>query len=1152
MNKLLLLSLFSILLIGNVYAMELNPFADTVIHEKKINDVDNEFLKEDFNEQYGVIEITETFLWIPTKEIAEYSLTESTNECIFNCYAKGKVTIYKQGKLFDNIDFLASETDLRNAKSIKAYVSENKSNMRLVEDKRTERILENGTVVEDVSYKTEVYFEMVEREYKGEVLEEGNYEWRIEVEKSDKQSVDFILTAYNQSLNEWAWWNNSWTRKKQFNMSNTVGGAAGDKTNYSFLVPVTYDSDMVSNFSDVRFLNGSENTELDYWLVNKTDGVSANFYVEGNITNNINNTFYMYYGNSQATTSTSNYSKVFWNKTTDTYQPALTAGADSAQRGMQINATAALPLLLLEFVKNSSATPNQTQVWNADGTTSLVNGTFSGDNAVLDYPYPVSAGLDFIVGVYAGGSSYTNMRTSGVPYPINNMTHFVFSQGFAYVGGWTQDSGWYYSFKSIISTSRLSTETVAYFGSEESLAPHVRLLNPVDTYNSTLSCVTFSIIPISNVDTTGINTSLWTNISGSWLMNATNSSSFNATQTNFTVCGIPDNRYIWNGRVNDSLNIPSFNTTNRTFSVDTSAPAVSSNSSTTYRFQERNTNLVLYYTITDTNRDSCWIQWYNGTNASITCSTGSISVNTTGFYTPKNLTYWGNDSYGNYNSTFVNWSYQLFLESESYTSSILEGATSLFTAQLLTNGSDITVANLTYNNTGYTGNITESSNNFTVNRTISAPAVNVDTNISFRWNITQDDGTYYAITAHNQTVLNFGVDNCSSNTKVLYNFTMVDEGNQSEINETALNTLGKVTLQVYPIGSTTAIVNFSTNYSQINPFGVCFSSNLSSGESYEIDVQVQYSANGYEPEFYNIQNENLTVADFTTNITLYDLFSSDSQVFQISYKDESFLAVADALIQVTRKYIPEGVFKTVEIPMTDEKGETLVHLVLDDVIYTFIVVKDGEILGTFTNLLAKCQNPSITTCEINLNSFSSSIQTKDFNTLDDFTFTTFTFNESSRVVSTTFTIPSGSPQTVALNVTLADQLGNQSVCNQSLTTASGTLSCTIPSTFGNTTVIAKILKAGEVQGQGFISLNQEPIELAGASLVFLTLFLYLTLFGIGISDNPLITGISILAGILLAIGLNLVDATGYFGAGATVLWIIAAIVIVYIKAERRI
>jgi len=167
------------------------------------------------------------------------------------------------------------------------------------------------------------------------------------------------------------------------------------------------------------------------------------------------------------------------------------------------------------------------------------------------------------------------------------------------------------------------------------------------------------------------------------------------------------------------------------------------------------------------------------------------------------------------------------------------------------------------------------------------------------------------------------------------------------------------------------------------------------------------------------------------------------QEFKITYKDDQFNTVPGAIIQIQRKYIDEGVFKTIEIPLISSAGYTIAHLIRSDAIYNLIILKDGKVLDSFTNIVANCQNPTFTDCEININSFATGISPEDFTVGDDFS-TTLTYDRTTRLVSATYVIPSGVSATTTLNVTLFDALGTSAVCADSLFAAGGTLSCTVP------------------------------------------------------------------------------------------------------------
>lgn len=91
--------------------------------------------------------------------------------------------------------------------------------------------------------------------------------------------------------------------------------------------------------------------------------------------------------------------------------------------------------------------------------------------------------------------------------------------------------------------------------------------DPVDTFNSSTSSLTFELKCSDNID---LNTlQLWGNFSGTWQNNQTNSSPINDTFWNVSVPGIADGYYMWGIFCNDTIGNSNWSSTNRTFTVGT-------------------------------------------------------------------------------------------------------------------------------------------------------------------------------------------------------------------------------------------------------------------------------------------------------------------------------------------------------------------------------------------------------------------------------------------------------------------------------------------------------------------------------------------------------------------------------------------------------
>ena len=84
-----------------------------------------------------------------------------------------------------------------------------------------------------------------------------------------------------------------------------------------------------------------------------------------------------------------------------------------------------------------------------------------------------------------------------------------------------------------------------------------------------------------------------------------------------------------------------------------------------------------------------------------------------------------------------------------------------------------------------------------------------------------------------------------------------------------------------------------------------------------------------------------------------------------------------------------------------------------------------------------------------------------------------------------------------------------------------------------------------------MKINQSPSDIYGGVVVFLAIFVIMTLIGVGISGNPIVTIFFLMIGVILLISLNLVSNNGFVGATSTVLWLFIALILILIKGARR-
>ena len=492
-----------------------------------------------------------------------------------------------------------------------------------------------------------------------------------------------------------------------------------------------------------------------------------------------------------------------------------------------------------------------------------------------------------------------------------------------------------------------------------------------------------------------------------------------------------------------------------------------------------------------------------------------------------------------------------FRENEQgYSSSTLEGSSEKFTINISINTAyQPTTMNLIYNNTVYVGTSNNlGGGNYTLTRILNIPGVTSSVNNTFLWSITLTNGINYNSSTNNQTVNNINIDDCSAYSFVVVNYTLRDEENKSKMNGAIYNSSIEIDLNLYPVGSSTASTSYSQNYSKTNNALVCLENDLDNAQ-YEMDVQTRYVADGYSPEFHHIQNFSLINSTLGQEIDLYDLKSTDAQRFLVTYKDSSFLPVANVLIDIQRKYVSEGIFRSVEIPKTDDDGQAIAYFDLENVAYTVIVSRYGEILSTFDNIAVVCQDQIIGDCRLNLQATTTG---EDFPNWDEIGSLSHTmvWSEALRKVTVVFSTTDGSSRTVLLNTTKFDRFQNQSVCSDSITSSSGTLTCTVPGGYGNITVVSELYSDGELVRREIYKISESTGDIFGINGILMMLILLITL-PLMMTTSTIGVILGVFVGLIMGSLLMLYDTGSILGAASVVTWAILAGVILIWKIARR-
>ncbi len=256
-------------------------------------------------------------------------------------------------------------------------------------------------------------------------------------------------------------------------------------------------------------------------------------------------------------------------------------------------------------------------------------------------------------------------RTHSLPSSANNNPNLQIR--FTCTGAHAQDECAIDNFN-LSGTYAAPVKPVAVFGT-----------NPINYYNSTSSSVTFDMKCYDAVSVSMIR--LWTNSTGTWHANYTNSSYTNNTWLNITVPGIPNgNNFKWAVWCNNSVPLTNI-TINRTFNLDSIPPVVRLPvyiNATKYQ----NTQTFVYnISVTDSGSGSGYCSIGVGTNSNITVPVSGGWCNGTNYALTglsdgnKTIYAYANDTLGN---TALNDSFAVQIDSTPPVFNTIPANASLF------------------------------------------------------------------------------------------------------------------------------------------------------------------------------------------------------------------------------------------------------------------------------------------------------------------------------------------------------------------------------------------------------------------------------------------------------------------------------------------
>jgi len=556
--------------------------------------------------------------------------------------------------------------------------------------------------------------------------------------------------------------------------------------------------------------------------------------------------------------------------------------------------------------------------------------------------------------------------------------------------------------------------------------------------------------------------------------------------------------------------------------------------------------------------------WYNQTSK-IDQLNSSIFIIGAGInhtlYSPYNLTYEYQNIGYNYtcnitiydgqsiiNGTSITTQiFQQINETTIYNANVTEGSLQLISGNVTWTGFINTInATLIYDNITYSTNKYVQANSIWFNTTIPTPILRPAS--YFQWNFTVylNDGNNESnilSQIYQQNFTTFTIDNCTNNTLLAINFTLKDEETKITIPSDITNSSIEVDFIIKNMYNPNANWTYHHLFTNMTNAKICVKpESLNQTGIMVVEGVTSYKSIGYVQEYYYFDYLNISNNTIPHNINLYDLASSKSTSFLVTFYDCQYTKITGAIINVWRRYIADGEYLNVEMGKTSVDGQTILHLNTEDTLYKYWITKNGKFLWENPESPAICLSAP---CQLNIYQQCGGTNPVNPSTYENVQYD-LTSNKTSRQIILSYNTLDGSSPTMTMNITRFTNTLNDSICTETTTGAGGTLTCTVPLSLANATYYINVQKNGKSLIWGFFDFSADASTYFGKSGLLLSSLAILTLVLMGATTSGVAVIVFALLGLIFSSILYFLDM-GY----GTLIWVVIAGVIIIYKIARR-
>jgi len=302
----------------------------------------------------------------------------------------------------------------------------------------------------------------------------------------------------------------------------------------------------------------------------------------------------------------------------------------------------------------------------------------------------------------------------------------------------------------------------------------------------------------------------------------------------------------------------------------------------------------------------------------------------------------------------------------------------------------------------------------------------------------------------------------------------------------------------------------------------CLCANATTNTNYSIGYgELQYYKEGYTDRRYYLFSNKTVSTDNKVNDTLFLLENGDATSFLFTMQDENLDPFTNHYLNLLRWYPDLNTYDTVGMAKTDEKGQTVMRVVAEDVDYRVgLYTTTGDLIRLLAPIRFACVS---TPCE-----YEATISEEDFDWTSLFGINSTSYYDfDTGIITYYYNDPSQATEEIVMEVSMLSGDSLTPVCFEHATGYTGVMTCNVSDYTGtaNVKVYRSASDAKIIHLKNYLTGRTAFTTTTG---LFINMVLFLTLTLIGIA-SPIVAIIFGFAGLFMGVIIGSINTVIFMG-----------------------